>query len=353
MRPELHFLPALETRWRSQLRRGGVPLTPPLHAVPVSDSPGADGYFVYSHGSRRPSLVLKVHTDPRGKRYLAQEASALATLAKVPALNGLVPRGLGLFEEDGQTLLAQTYVGGVPLETRVQRQRRTQRAPLEYDLFRAQVWLQLFQEATAAGVSPFPGASAVWDSMALIERAGGLDDGLRHLADNLALDAEACRGMVMMRAGQHGRFGPRYVLTDGGQLNVIHWRHFSTDATVWDDLFWFVISLAECIGACSRPARDRLGAFSHTFLGSGLTAQCAREFVARYLRAMHLPEEQAHLFFGLFLMQRAAKEAAGISPVSGGWLDRLRLYAAGAEQSVLRPVATFGQPGPAELVPIR
>ncbi len=333
------LLEQLEHRLQPGLRRSGVHLRPPLTALRVGDRPDRACYLVFSRGGRRPSLVAKVHRGVAGRRRLTEEHAALESLAGVPALQELVPRSLGWFETDDETVLAQTYLGGTSLEVLVRRRQRSQRNTLEYDLFRAQAWLQLFQEATASGVTVFPGSSAVWERLERLERtSGGQDDALRRLADGLADEAEQCRGLTLTLAGRHGQFEPRHVLVDGGQLNVIHWRHYTPTATAWEDLFRFVVGLAECFGASRTRPWDRPAAFSAAFLDAGEMAECAHGYVARYLRAMHLPEEHAHLFFGLFLLDHAANEVAESWPTpADGWLAMLQLYAAGAERSVLRP----------------
>jgi len=346
--------------WRAQLRQAGVAPRPPLAAVKLSQRTGRwdeATYLVFGADAREPALVLQTAGRTADQRRLAGAHRAHTDLWEIPALQGTVPRPAGLFEIDDVCVLATVPLAGTPLDVLVRRRERARLDQIQYDLFRAQVWLQLLQEATAYGVADFEGRAAVEERLALVHHAGlPIDPALRAFAARLADLAADHKGLALPLTGRHGEFQPDNVLFDTTRLGVIGWGHFEEGVTPFADLFRFALGLARDYFASGHPPEPPDAAFRHAFLDRNRFSALILEYVDRYLRAMHLPPEAAHLFFGLFLLdmvldERQAGHAA--RKQSSVWLPLLVLYARHDTDSIFFRASGLAPGGTPSTSPVR
>ncbi len=335
---------ALNSTWRPALKQAGIYLRPPISTIllhPDSVASGRAVYLVFGAGQPSPALVLKTSAIVSHQRRLQNAYQTLQDLWRISALQGTVPRPIGLFDVDDHLVLARSAVPGVALDVLVRRGKRVRLSQVQHDLFRAQVWLQLLQEATASGVTAFEGGAAVRDRLALLAHLGRpLDDRLGGFVASLEDAAEAHRGLVLPITGRHGDFRPGHVLIDGNRLGVIGWERAAERATPFDDVFQFVVELADALPVTERRAAVPADAFTRAFLARTSLSALVVEYVDRYLRAMHVPSTAAPVLFPLFLLDRAVAEAgrlsAGETP-SSRWWSLFVLYAAHADASVFVP----------------
>lgn len=337
--------------WRPILRQAGVALLPPVAAIKLESAPGAPKatYLVFGAEARQPELVLKVAERPVDQRRLENAHRALTDLWAIPALQGTLPRPVGLFDLGDACVLATTVLPGTGLDVLLRRGSRARLDQVQYDLFRAQVWLQLMQEATASGAMLFEGRPAVIERLALLHHLGvPADAGLRRFADALAEVADDHRGLPVPLTGRHGNFHPGSILIDNTRLGMVGWEDFSYSMTPFEDVFRLPVGLTDLLPGPGRAPLPPDEAFRRAFLSPNRLSDMILEYIDRYLRAMHLPPESAHLFFALFLMDQALAErsAQRRHETQGSlWLSRLVLYSESAEHAIFHrldaaPVAT-------------
>jgi len=344
--------------WRGPLRQAGVTPRPPLAAIelsPGSDRPDVTTYLVFGSGEREPGLVVQVAERPHAQRRLMNAHAALTELWAIPALRGALPRPLGLFDVADQCALVMTPLAGTGLDVLLRRGSRARLDQVEYDLFRAQVWLQLMQEATASGAMLFEGRVAVIERLALLHHAGvAVSLPLRAFAEHLAGVAGGFRDLPLPLTGRHGNFQPANVLIDNTRLGVIGWSDFAPGVTPLEDVFRFAVGLAQHHPGPARQPLSAMAAFHHAVLSHNRLSALILEYVDRYLRAVHLPPQAAHLFFGLFLMDQVLRERAGghrPAPNSCLWLPLLVLYAESAEDAIFHRLDGGTTPGTVVPVP--
>ncbi len=338
------IIDALNGAWRPALKQAGIYLRPPISTIllrPDSVARGEAVYLVFGAGQPTPSLVIKTSAHASGQRRLQNAFEALESLWQISALQGTVPRPVGLFDLDDHLVMARSAVPGVTLDVLIRQGRRTRMGQVQHDLFRAQVWLQLMQEATASGVTTFEGGAAVRDRLALLAHLGRPVDGrLGTFVTALEDAAEVHRGLVLPITGRHGDFRPGHVLIDGNRLGVIGWEEVAERAAPFDDVFQFAVDLAAALPPAERRPVDAMDAFTRAFLARTTLSDLVVEYVERYLRAMHVPLAAASMLFPLFLLDRAIAEAArhaGTETPSSRWSSLFVLYAEHADASVFRP----------------
>ncbi len=344
--------------WRQALRQAGVVPRPPLAAMKLSGRarlPGVTTYLLFGTGARQPDLVVQVAERPIGQRRLENAHRTLTELAAIPALQGTLPRPVGLFDVDDALVLVLTALVGTSLDLLLRRGTRARLDQVQYDLFRAQVWLQLMHEATAAGALLFEGRTAVIERLALLSHLGVAPGAaLRAWAGELAEVADDFRGLPLPLTGRHGNFDPASILIDHSRLGVIGWGEFSYSMTPFEDVFRLPVGLAEAYPGPGRAPLAPEAAFQRAFLSENRFSALILEYVDRYLRAMHLPPASAHLFFGLFLMDQALAEQSALRrrEIQGSlWLPRLVLYADHSAQAIFRRSAGAAEAGEAAAVP--
>lgn len=356
MWPDL--IAALEGPWRESLLRAGLRLRGPLTLVRQG---GASAYalgstdLVFESGADQPALVLQAARGLAAQTRLAAAREALDDACSISALEGTVPRPVGLFPMGERAVLVTTAPKGSALEVLLGRGQRTRESQVRHDLFRAQVWLQLLQEATASGVTRFGGRQAVRERQALLHHAGlPLAGALRPFAERVAEAAEPYAGLELPLTGCHGRFEPATVLLTDDRIAVVDWAQFRSDMLPFEDIFRFAAGLAIAHPQAGTLADPR-SRFAEAFLSENAFSSLMLEYVERYMRAMHLPPGLALPLFGIFLMDMAisearalgAPQAMGATPGLGAaWRDLLLFYAERDRASIfhrLQPAA----PGPA------
>lgn len=335
---------ALNGAWRASIRQAGIYLRPPVGVIHLSHDDNADTggvYLVFGADQPLPTLVLKTSAHAAGQRRLMNAFQALDDLWKISALQGTVPHPIGLFDLGEHCVLVTTALPGTTIEVLMRRGDRVRLDQVQYDLFRAQVWLQLMQEATASGVTAFAGGAAIRERLALLSHLGvALDRRLDAFVAGLEDAAEAHRGMVLPLTGRHGDFRPGHVLLDSSRLGVLDWRDYVTGVTPFDDVFQFAVAAARLYPGPDRRPLEAADAFSRAFLARTRLSELMREYVDRYLRAMHVPTTAAHVLFSQFLLDKVIAEAgrpSGRETSSSRWLPLLVLYGEHACSSVFVP----------------
>jgi len=339
------LLHRLRAEWIGAINCAGMALEPPFSAIMVSDLEDqglAASFLIFGAGQSQPSVVLKWAHTPDRQTYLAREQRTLTELWAISALSGTIPRPLGCFQAEASTVTLQTWLCGSSLRVLLQRQERTSVGQIRHDLFRAQVWIQLLQTATALGALQFPGRPAIEQRVELLHRkAGDRVDLPQRFVDRLAAEAEEFRELRLPLVGRHGDFGPRNFVVSTNRVGVINWGSFTRGALPLDDIFSFAVEMVElCVW--SRSHWLEMGhAFYEAFVEDNWFSKLIAECVDRYLRAMHLPEEIAYLLFSLFLLDMAALELQrGAAWAFGGrasWLQFLNHYASHERHSIFYP----------------
>ena len=338
------LLHQLRAEWIGAINRAGIAIEPPWSAIMVGDSENQDlaaSFLIFGAGQSHPSVVVKWAHMPDVQTYLAREQRTLTELWAISALSGTIPRPLGCFQGEASTVTLQTWLSGNPLSALLQRRQRTSAGQIQHDLFRAQVWVQLLQTATALGALQFSGRPAIEQRVELLHRkAGDRVDLPQRFVDRLTAEAEEFRELRLPLAGRHGDFGPRSFVVSANRVGVINWGSFTRGALPLDDLFSFVVEMIH-LYAWSRSRWPETGhAFYEAFVEDNWFSKLVAECVNRYLRAMHLPEEIAYLLFSLFLLDMTALElqrgAAWTSERRASWLPFLNHYASNERHSIFR-----------------
>ncbi len=339
------LLRQLSGEWLDPLRRADVPLEPPLSALEIGSDrdPGAKATFlIFSAGQSQPSVVLKWARSPDAQIRLAHEFQALSDISAIPALQSTVPRLLGRFRLGDDLVMVESCLPGTPLSILLRRHEHSHAEHLRHDLFRAHVWVQLLQTATALGAMQFPGRAAVEQRIELLCHAGLRREDWPHTyIDRLCSEADDYDELWLPLAGRHGDFRPGNFIVDTNQVGVVDWENFTRGTLPLDDIFRFAIGLTQDYpGAKSHGSATR-AAFYHAFVESNWFSSLIGEYVNRYLRAMHLPEQAAYLLFSLFLMDMATLESQRGQAPEGGrearWQQLLVTYAQNEKHSIFGP----------------
>ena len=299
--------------WRDQLRLAGIALRPPLSALWVGgdrERLERSTFLVFGADEAQPGLALKLARSTEARRRLAHEFQALREVWAIPALQSTVPRPIGLFQSGDDLVMLESCLPGATFSVLLQRRKRAGVEHVRHDLFLAQVWLQLLQTATALGALPFPGRVAVEQRLAWLRQAGLNGSTLpAGFADRLLQEAEDYRNLPLPLAGRHGDFEPDNLLLNGDRAGVIDWENFARGVTPFDDVFQFAVGLAAQQRAADGRWSTMRDTFCQAFVERNWFSDLVREYVTRYLRAMRLPEQAAHLFFSLFLIDRTVSRA--------------------------------------------
>jgi hypothetical protein len=368
------LLHRLRAEWIDAIHGAGMALEPPLSAIMVGDASAgaplplpftsplpsvgdfalrvgvgdfagqalkdqglAATFLIFGAGQSQPGVVLKSAHTPDRQTYLAREQQILTELWAVSALSGTLPRPLGCFQAEASTVTLHTWLRGTSLRVLLQRRERTSVGQIRHDLFRAQVWIQLLQTATALGAVQFPGRPAIEQRVELLHRmAGDRVDLPQRFVDSLIAEAEEFRELRLPLVGRHGEFGPRSIVVTTNQVGVINWGSFTRGPLPLDDIFSFAVEMAQLhVRGRSHWVQVDCACYE-AFIENNWFSQLIAECVNRYLRAMHLPEEIAYLFFSLFLLDTAALELQrGVARAS--WLQFLNHYASHERRSIFHP----------------
>ena len=363
------LLEQLSGEWSRPLSQAGAVLTPPLAGLQVntnSDSASMTKFLIFNAGQSQPSLVAKWARTSSAQLRLIHEYHALNELWTISALQSTIPKPLGYFEWDEDLVLVEAGLPGAPLSILLQRRERNGAGEIEHDLFRAQVWLHLLQTATSLGVIQFAGRYEVERRVELLHQAGlRRGDFPPAFLERLYTEADDFQQLYVPIVGQHSDFQPSKFLLDTHQVGVIDWENFTRGAQPWADVFHFAIELVRAhAGSRSRWPASR-ESFHLAFVQQNWLSNLIVGYVNRYLRAMHLPEDAAYLFFALFLMDMAAQHSPyHLAPAAGrssGWMQTLQTYlenasgsifASDSERTVVRPGATSGAASASESLPL-
>lgn len=339
------LLRQLSGEWLDPLRRADVVLKPPLSALEVTanrDQAAKATFLIFSAGQSQPSVVLKWARSPDAQTRLAHEYQALSDISAIPALQSSVPGLLGRFGLGDGLAIVESCLPGTPLSVLLSRHERTQAEHIRHDLFRAHVWVQLLQTATALGAMQFPGRTAVEQRIERLAHAGPRREVLpRAFLDRLCREADDYQELRLPLAGQHGDFRPSNFMVDTSQVGVVDWENFTRGTLPLDDIFNFAIGLTQAYPRAKVNGSTAREAFHHAFVESNWFSNLIGEYVNRYLRAMHLPEQAAYLLFSLFLMDMATLESQrGLVYGSGRdapWQQLLITYAQNEKHSIFGP----------------
>ena len=317
------------------LQEAGVPVKPPLVGVVAGHGAhrgGEPAVLLFNAGESRPSFRLKLAHAPAGEARLMHEYRALQDMQAVAALQESTPRPVEIFRFEGSLVLIVTFLPGASLKTLFHRSQRARIEQLRRGLFLVQVWIQLLQTSTAIGAVQFPSGSAVAQRLTRLQQAGWDVSSLsRAFVERLMNDAHAHRELRVPLAGRHGDLQLNHVMLDGHRVHVIEWGRFVRGATPFDDVFQVALDLSQLDGSLYPERQASVQSFCTGFLERSWQANLIAEYVSHYLQAMHLPEQAAHLFFSLFLMDMCLADTANGDRQAGRASGRWHILATYAE----------------------
>lgn len=338
------MLTAVVDEVAGDLRRRGqeVPsaLRHPVSAVHLcSRWEGRHVYAVFGRHDRRPSLVLKVDHNPAYQRRLHTEFDALTELTRHPAVQGRVPRPVGLVEGRARHVLVQTAVDGVQLNVLLRRRMRTSERIVRRDHRLVLSWLDRLHRR--------PGAEPGWTSMDAPAALDGVERALAELpapADALhrliASQADALAGLQLPVLPGHGDLGPsNCLITRNGDVNVIDWEGGVGHRVPLTDVLIFLNHYARGTPGAGHQLPSRADAFRRAFCHDGALA---RATAASWMGALHrlgLPAASSGALFLCTLVDLACGKAPSAHATRQNsrryWSEMLSLYAAGHTRSLI------------------
>ncbi len=233
-----------------------------------------------------PCIAIKMARTPEGAAAVQREARNLEALAGRPLRIGVVPRPLFCQTHAGVLTVAETFIPGRLMTSRLTR--RTFR-----DLVRRGAdWLTAL--ATPTGPSPSP---AAWTTMldrtlAEFESSFGavLDRTMLHQTYTALSALEPLPAVF-----EHRDFSPtNIVITPHDQLGVLDWESAEPAGIPFLDLIYFVTNAAfivDNVWGCG-PYRD---SYRRTWDSATIVGAVVGETIARYARAtgIHSPDLSA------------------------------------------------------------
>lgn len=333
------LLQNLTSEWYDQLREDGVHLKPPISAMQLSGGRGKDrkvNFLVFNHNENRPVLIIKVARTLSYQERLTHEYQALRTVWKLVALQRSVPKPLGLFEVADNLVMIEQCLPGIPLTVLLRRHKRIKVRQVRHDLFKAQGWLKFLQAATRSGMDAFSGRMAIEERLQRLHHISAITLPSNFI-NRLLVMADSCQGMSLPLAGSHGDFWPGNFLVASDKVGVIDWEDFNYCAWPFNDLFQFIILYAQTYPWNGWRRDAKVATFRYAFLENNWFSKLVIEYITNHLKTMHLPDQFAHFFFSLFLLDRAtptAEQGAKRRQQAKIWQERLVWYAHNEKHSI-------------------
>jgi hypothetical protein len=264
--------------------------------VALSKDPNAKvTVLLIPHGSRRPSLAIKVPTTPIAEASVRAERGVLRELhQRLPdVILASIPNLGHLRELTGTRSLVTTALPGSPMTTRYHAWRHLGNpAAVRADFRAVDAWLAAFQSATARARRPIDmdgGATAILRRR--FRAQSDLDEALVELA---AVHARL-RTTTAPRTAVHGDFWFGNVMMTGDQVSgVIDWEAGALSGEPVRDLVRFPLTYALYLDRHTRAGRRVSGhrglragewgaGISWALDGKGWFPDVVREFVQRGL----------------------------------------------------------------------
>lgn len=305
-------------RLKECLRGAGVALEGEPAVITLDDYQHSERrkriLFVFGRGAKTPCAVVKASPNPEHRASLEHEFGVMRSLRERlgPEVAVTVPEPLALFDVDGVTVFAESYLGGRSMYFEMRNGWFPRRRVREH--FRlARRWLVEFQKATAAGEARLGDEALgefVTGPLRDYRRLCARTQAEREWAALAAKLARDLKGERVLLAGRQGDFWARNLLVKGDSLGVVDWEGFRERSTPFYDLFLFAASYGLSypwrLGRWAEPSV----AFNATFREGGWMSGVVREYLHAYCDSAGVSPRLLELFFYVFLAERALDESA-------------------------------------------
>ncbi|WGW12328.1 phosphotransferase [Saxibacter everestensis] len=251
--------------------------------------PGRAIYLLFAPGQRVPTVVLKVDDLERHKVRLRAEFANLTTVSSKESLHGTVPAPLALAQVGDKLVLAQTGIGGIPLNAVLRRRLLQSARGTERDHSLIVNWLRRFHAVST------PTAPNLLNPDVIHERlVRTLPDGPEQWTGLLSRVEGAGHdfaGTPIPQVWCHGDLGPSNCLSRGQNIGVIDWEGGPALGNPLGDLTLFLNYYARAMPVAGRKLLLHEEAFERAFLGEGWLARVTRSTFRKEMAVHGLPVE--------------------------------------------------------------
>ncbi len=331
----------LQNNWKEELEKTGIGLEFPISTTVVNGGKGKDRkviFLIFSRGASNPALSIKLARTEDYNKRLINEYHALKAIGEFASGENFgIPLPVGLFHYEGLSALIERIVPGEAYSRLLRTRKRTSKTIVKTDLIQIFEWLNNFQctmpfssikvnltEEIKFRLKRISGNQSVQIPSSFI-------DGLYKMSENYAdikIPLVAC----------HGDFFPGNVFFSGNDIGVIDWEDFRQKDWFVNDFFQFIVIFGQIFPW--NPWRMRpniyLG-FEKTFLSRNWLSNFLLSYTQKFFSMWDLPFDFTHLFFTLFLIDKAAPTAA-LGPKrlqqSAVWRQRLIWYIENEKRSI-------------------
>ena len=324
--------------WSHHFSSTGIQAGSRLTALKVGALRGKDrkiNFLIFEEGKRQPVLILKCTRSYSYQERLRQEYQALTDIAQTGAFHDSVPAPLGMFQYQDHLVTAESCLPGALLTVLLHRQQQT-REETKTNLQRGREWIVAFQNRLKTGKFRFNARAELERRIDLLHQHHEVIQLPPSFVTNLFSRAEELGTCSLPLVACHGDYWAGNFLVDGDRIGIIDWESYRKEQWPFIDAFLFVATYARIYhwGKWNWQSKDE--PFSRGFFQHNWFSGLLHNYVSQYLRALDLPPETAHLFFSLFLIEKASSKTAFDRDEfqSNVWLKILEFYAANESSSI-------------------
>jgi hypothetical protein len=323
----------LTTDWNDAITAAGLALRPPLSVIQLAGLRGMNrkvNFLVFDTRSKNPVLILKVARSLQHQLKLQQEYNCLRQVSAFPFIADSVPRPIAMLDLHGHTIVAETFLPGLPLTLLLRRQKRIHPHDVAKDLIRAQQWLESLQQVS--GLEHADWSGEVLDKLLY----ANLEMRSSNFRCDLSAEIRKFDGLSVPLTASHGDFWPGNLLINEDRVGVIDWESFRIKGSPLHDSFLFITTYARSYPWLGWKWMTKEDAFHKAFLEENWFSRQVRGYINRIFLRMNLPVPSAHLMFSEFLITKAQEESGRVDNGDTQWREYLSLYSKNSERSIFR-----------------
>ena len=332
------LLEKLQSDWKGILSDQNIFLLTPISLLQISSGRNKDRkivFLVFNFEDNRPIMVIKIARISSYDEQIKREYHTLKSLWKIPEMRPSIPQPIGLFEINDNLVMLERSLQGTSLRTMLIRREKIRYSRLNHDICKTQEWLNLLHGVTRSNEKKIPTTNEIEKYFRSFTQTTkiGLPDGF---SKKLLVFAEECQQIQIPLVGCHSDIHPGNIIIGEDAFGIIDWEDYCSGSP-YDDFFNFIVLYSQQYPWNGWRLTNKPNSFKYTFLENSKYSEMIKNSISNALETVGLPAEFAHLFFSIFLLQKAmptSDQGQKRNQQAPQWQNRLNWYASNEKDSI-------------------